>query len=77
MRVNVAKAREDLEDLIAAAQAGEEVVIVQDGVPAVTLSPIRSSRFEFGVLKDVLTGPGPDFFEPMTEEDLRAWEGRT
>ncbi len=77
MRVNVAKAREDLEDLIAAEKAGEEVVIVQDGVPAVMLSPVQASRFEFGVLKDVLTGPGPDFFEPMIEEDLRAWEGKT
>lgn len=30
--------------------------------------------FQIGILKDQL-GTGPDFFEPMDEDELALWEG--
>lgn len=34
-------------------------------------------KFKFGILADKVTGPIPDFFEPMPEEELELWEGGT
>ena len=38
--------------------------------------PVKRGKFKHGILKDVLTGPVPDFLEPMSEEELLDWEGR-
>jgi hypothetical protein len=35
----------------------------------------KQRKFRIGLLKDQLTGSGPDFFEPMAESELEAWEG--
>jgi hypothetical protein len=35
----------------------------------------KQRKFKIGLLKDELTGSGPDFFEPMAESELEAWEG--
>lgn len=35
---------------------------------------MEPSTFQIGILKDQL-GTGPDFFEPMDEDDLELWEG--
>lgn len=37
--------------------------------------PVRQKSFKFGVLKGQLMGPGPDFFQPLSEDDLVLWEG--
>jgi hypothetical protein len=42
--------------------AGEEIVIAKGS--------------KIGLLRDRLAGTGPDFFEPMDERELAAWEGR-
>ncbi|MGP9822677.1 type II toxin-antitoxin system Phd/YefM family antitoxin [Salinarimonas sp. NSM] len=67
-------AKAQLSRLIEAALAGERVVIRRGREPVVELVPIVRERFEFGVLPEV--GPGPDFLEPMSEEELGGWEGR-
>ncbi len=67
-------AKTNLSKLIEAALDGEEVVIAKGDKPVVRLVPIRRTPFKIGLLKDRL-GEGPDFFEPMSEDDLDLWEG--
>ena len=84
--INMHDAKSRLSDLVARAEAGEDVVIARRNKPAVRLVPvegdsnvrIRKSREEaFGsmahlrdALKDV------DWFEPLPEDELKAWEGK-
>lgn len=75
MIVNVHAAKTQLSKLIDAALAGEEVVIARDSKPMARLTPVAKSGFKFGILEGKL-GEGPDFFEPMPEDELRLWEGR-
>jgi prevent-host-death family protein len=75
LQYNVHAAKTQLSRLIEAALAGEDVVIARDSVPVVRLVPVeRKQPFRLGILQGQL-GPGPDFFEPMSEEDLALWEG--
>lgn len=74
MLVTVHAAKTNLSKLIEAALAGEEVVIAKGAVPMVQLVPVPRTGFRFDILKGQL-GTTPDFFEPMSEEDLKLWEG--
>jgi prevent-host-death family protein len=74
MQYNVHTAKSQLSKLIQSALDGEEVVIARGSKPAVRLVPITKSRFKFGGLEH-LAGTVPDFLEPMSEEDLKLWEG--
>ena len=74
-QVTVHAAKTQLSRLIAAAIAGEEVVIAKGGKPIVRLVPIPQGRFRIGLLADRVPGPGPDFLAPMTEDELNQWEG--
>ena len=71
---SVHAAKTQLSKLIDAALAGEEVVIAKGSKPVVRLVPIRQSGFRFGLLEGIVDPP-PDFLEPMSEEDLKLWEG--
>jgi len=51
------------------------VVIAKGKRPVVKLTPVAQGGFTLGLLKGQLTGPGPDFFEPMSEDELALWEG--
>ncbi|MBB6223629.1 type II toxin-antitoxin system Phd/YefM family antitoxin [Rhizobium leguminosarum] len=75
MQVTIHAAKTNLSKLIDAALSGEEVVIAKGRKPVVKIIPIAQSSFKIGLLKGQLTGNGPDFFEPMDESDLGAWEG--
>jgi len=44
MKIAVSEARDHLADLIRRALAGEEVVLTDDGEPAVRLTPVRAPR---------------------------------
>ncbi len=73
--VTVHAAKTQLSKLIARALDGEEVVIARGSVPVVKLVPVTPKpRRQFGALKGKLTVPD-SFFEPMSEEELRLWEG--
>ncbi|MCL2716984.1 MAG: type II toxin-antitoxin system prevent-host-death family antitoxin [Alphaproteobacteria bacterium] len=61
--------------MIDAAAAGEEAVIARGKRAVVKRVPVRQKSFKFGVLKGQLMGPGPDFFQPLSEDDLVLWEG--
>lgn len=74
MQMNVLEAKAKLSELLAAAEAGEEVVIARKGVPAVRLVAVRKAAFPFGSLSH-LSANLPDFDERiMTDAELDAWE---
>jgi prevent-host-death family protein len=75
MQMNIGEAKTQLSKLIEAARMGEDVVIAKDNVPMVRLVPVVRSIVKFGTLSHILTGPIPDFLEPMSEDELRLWEG--
>ncbi|MFE0752767.1 type II toxin-antitoxin system Phd/YefM family antitoxin [Inquilinus sp. NPDC058860] len=75
MQVTVSTARANLSKLIDAALSGEDVVIARRGRPVAKLIPVPHRKFRIGFLSDQLSGSVPNFFEPMGENDLSAWEG--
>ena len=75
MQVTVHAAKTHLSRLIEAALSGEEVVIARGRKPVVRLVPIPQGKFKIGLLRRELTGPGPDFLEPLDENELTPWEG--
>lgn len=76
MQMNVAEARAKLSQLLAAVDAGEEVVIARGGVPAVRLVPVARAGVRLGLLEGVVDPSTiPDFLEPMSEDELAEWGG--
>ena len=75
MRYDIREAKAHLSKLIEAPLAGGEVIIARDGRPLVKMMAIARERFKVGGLERRLMGDGPDFLEPMSEEDLAPWEG--
>lgn len=74
MQFTVHNAKSQLSKLIDAALQGEEVVIAKGDKPVVRLVPVPQGKFKMGVLADQVK-TCPDFFEPMSEEELASWEG--
>jgi prevent-host-death family protein len=74
--VTVHAAKTQLSKLIARAEAGEEVIIARGKKPVVRLVPIAEAKPQrrFGAMKGEVW-VGPEFFEPLPEADLKAWEG--
>jgi prevent-host-death family protein len=77
--VTIHQAKTNLSKLIERAKAGEEVIIAKGREPAVRLVPIEKKAGRRG-LTGMLKGkvePLPDsfFFDPLPEDELRAWEG--
>ncbi|MEL4073479.1 type II toxin-antitoxin system prevent-host-death family antitoxin [Ochrobactrum sp. GPK 3] len=75
MQVTIHAAKTNLSKLIEAALAGEEVIIAKGKRPVVRIVPVPQNSFMIGLLKGQLSGPGPDFFEAMSDEELSLWEG--
>ncbi len=48
IQMNIAEAKAKLSELVARAEAGEEVVIARDGVPIVVLKPARDAQAAAG-----------------------------
>lgn len=69
-------AKTNLSDLVARAEAGEEVILARGKEPAVRLVPVprEQPRRQRGRLKG-RAWIGPEFFEPLPEEELALWEG--
>ncbi|OMH34548.1 type II toxin-antitoxin system Phd/YefM family antitoxin [Tersicoccus sp. Bi-70] len=69
--VNVAQAKGKLSELVARAEAGEDIVIARAGHPAVRLVPVEAQIRRFG-LHDFSV---PDDFDaPLPDEERAAWE---
>lgn len=74
MQMNVAEAKAKLSKLLAAVDAGEEVIIARDGVPAARLVPMKMTGVRLGLLAGMVKPQTmPDFMEPMSEEELAEW----
>lgn len=69
MLVNVRKAKSQLSKLIAAAEAGDDVVIARNGKPVVRLVSVRPGGFQLDALAH-LVDTVPDFDEPMDEDEM-------
>ena len=66
-----------LAKLVARAQAGEDIVIARGTKPVATISAIPAKpvgRRQFGRLRG-RGKVGPEFFEPLPEDELKPWEG--
>lgn len=73
--VGVRDAKTQLSRLLARVEAGEDVVITRRGMPVARLVPYETrGRRRPDVLKGVVAVPD-GLFDPLTEEELRAWEG--
>lgn len=75
--ITVHAAKTNLSKLIERAESGEEIIIARGKYPAVKLVPIKPvSQRHFGLYKG-FAKVGPEFFEPLPEDELQAWEGDT
>lgn len=72
--VTVHKAKTHLSQLIAEAEAGEEIVIMRDKVAAVRLVPAGEPvpRRTFGALAGKVSVTAA-FFEPLPADELALW----
>jgi prevent-host-death family protein len=74
--VTVYKAKTQLSKLIGQVETGEDVIIARGKTPVarlVSYAPERAKR-GFGSMKGRAT-IGPEFWEPLAEEELKLWEG--
>ncbi len=71
-------AKTHLSQLIARVEAGEEVIIARGDKPVARLAPIAAPKPQrvFGAMKDQIGELGPEFFEPLPQDELDAWEGK-
>ena len=73
--VNVHEAKTNLSKLLVKVEAGEEVVIARNGKPVARLVKCKpKGKPQFGSWKGKIK-IHDSFFDPMTEEELRLWEG--
>ncbi len=73
--VKIHYAKTHLSRLIEKACGGEEVIISRGDEPLVHLQPLREKKGHRkpGSMKGKLK-VGPEFFEPLPEAELKAWE---
>ena len=73
--VTIHTAKTTLSQLLARVEAGEEIVLARGKNPIAKLVPFHSPRKarRFGALRGTIS-IGPEFFEPLPEPELTAWE---
>jgi prevent-host-death family protein len=73
--VNVHEAKTHFSRLLEQAHAGQEIILAKAGKPYARLVPLVSEppRRQPGRLAGKV---GNAFFEPLSDEELDAWEGR-
>jgi prevent-host-death family protein len=74
--VTIHAAKTKLSQLLARVEAGEEIILARGKTPVAKLTPYTppANKRQFGRYKGVFQ-VGPEFFEPLPEEELAAWEG--
>lgn len=75
-QVSVHAAKTHLSRLIERALQGEDIVIARGHEPVVRLVPVEpvKAKRRFGALKGMAQFD-ESFFDPLPEEELKAWEG--
>lgn len=80
MKVSVAEAKNKLPELIKAVEDGQSVTICRRGTPVADLvrtTTAGDGKRKFGTLKGKIVETDPDWWKPMTEEELGDFlEGR-
>ncbi len=73
--VTIHVAKSTLSQLLARVEAGEEIIIARDKTPVAKLVPIDrpQAKREFGAMRGRARVDAA-FFEPLPEEELKAWE---
>jgi prevent-host-death family protein len=73
--VTIHTAKTTLSQLLARVEAGEEIVLARGKQPIAKLVPYHpvTPKRQFGALHGVVS-VGPEFFEPLPDEELAAWE---
>jgi antitoxin (DNA-binding transcriptional repressor) of toxin-antitoxin stability system len=73
--VTIHIAKTTLSQLLARVEAGEEIVLARGKDPIAKLVPFQppKKKRRFGALKGSVS-IGPEFFEPLPEEELKCWE---
>jgi prevent-host-death family protein len=73
--VTVHAAKTNLAKLIEKAEAGEEVIIARGKRPVARFVPIAEPKPKrrFGAMRGKVW-VGPEFFEPLPEDELKLWE---
>lgn len=69
-------AKTNLSKLVARAEAGEEIVLARGKEPVVKIVPVTKKpkpKRKFGAMKGKIK-IGPEFFDPLPEEELKLWE---
>ncbi len=73
--VNVHQAKTHLSRLLAQVESGEEVVIARNGKPIARLVRCNpKGKRQPDIFKGKIVIPD-SFFDPLPEEELKAWEG--
>jgi prevent-host-death family protein len=74
--VTIHKAKTQLSKLIEQVERGEEVVIARGKEPVARLVPYvqEQPKGGFGSMRG-RASIGPEFWEPLPEEELKLWEG--
>jgi len=74
--VTIHNAKTNLSQLLARVEAGEEIILARGKQPIARIVPFQppAPKRQFGAMRGVIS-VGPEFFEPMTADDLAEWEG--
>jgi antitoxin (DNA-binding transcriptional repressor) of toxin-antitoxin stability system len=76
VKVSVAEAKNTLPKLIKAVEDGESVTIYRHGTPVVDLvrtTKANPEKPKFGTLKGKVTALDPDWWKPMSKDELEAF----
>ena len=71
--VNVHEAKTHLSRLLDEAHAGNEIILAKAGKPYARLVPLEKSKRKLGFIEGHLD---EEFFDPLPETELNAWEGK-
>ncbi len=71
--VNVHEAKTHLSRLLDEAHAGTEIILAKAGKPYARLVPLEKPKRKLGFIEGNLD---EEFFEPLPETELSAWEGK-
>lgn len=72
--VNVHDAKTHFSKLLDRAHAGEEIILAKAGKPYARLVPLEQPKIERRPGGLSVKIPHEFFFDPLPEEELRAWE---
>ena len=75
MMINVHDAKTQFSNLLEQAHAGQEIILAKAGKPYARMVPLAPAtpKRQRGRVKDINDDA---FFDPLPDEELRAWEGR-